>query len=71
MDFWHNTGMLVGRILLSAVFLWAGTAKILNWEGTISEKTFFMKDMAILGGLILLCILGSGQYSIDVLQKNP
>lgn len=31
------------------------------------EKTFFMKDVAIVGGLVALSILGSGIFSIDAL----
>lgn len=130
MDFLLNVGILVSRICLCSLYLWAGWSKIWDWKVTVAymqskkipyisvllplsifcqlfggmsvllgwyarwgslllilftipatlamhsfwkeigpmrlvEKTFFMKDIAILGGLLLLTILGSGSFSLD------
>lgn len=124
-----NTVLLIARILMSSLFLWAGMRKICNWNGTqdymrtkqtkyikallpiavalqmigglllllgiyvrigalllilftlpatiqmhdfwhlagkerIAEKAHFLKDLAIIGGLLLFLLLGSGEYSI-------
>ena len=129
MEFIINITLLIARVLLSSLYLWAGWAKVTNYKGTIDymksrhfpfvtimlplaiavqllgslsiifgvyarlgalaligftiaaafsmhnfwafqeptrtlEKTFFMKDLAILGGLILLMLFGPGQFAI-------
>jgi putative oxidoreductase len=57
--------ILVGRICISALFLWAGSAKILHWKGTLEymqskkiKKPSLLLPLAIiiqmLGGLSLL-----------------
>lgn len=126
MEVLQNLLLLLGRICLSAVFLWAGTAKLLNWKGTVeymkmkgmptsllpaavllqivggvsvllgyqarigaallivflipaavkmhnfwdvtgpekvTEKTLFMKDVATLGGLLLILAWGAGRFA--------
>lgn len=132
MDFTQNVLILLSRICISFLYLWAGSAKITDWKGTIAymqsrnfpliplmlpgaviaqiagglslllglycrwgtlilifftipamikmhafwkesgnlrltEKIMFMKDLAILGGLLLLWILGAGAFSLDTL----
>ena len=121
--------VLVARLAISALFLWAGFRKVFNWHATedymqtkqtkwisfllpiavsfqilgglsvalgfysrigallliaftlpatiqmhdfwhlagkerIAEKAHFLKDLAIVGGLLLLILMGSGQYSL-------
>ena len=125
----ENTVLLIARILVGILFLWAGGRKILNWNGTedymkakqtkwisirlpiavslqiigalslilgvyarigallliifilpatiqmhdfwnlagkerVMEKAHFLKDLAIVGGLLLLMLYGAGQYSL-------
>lgn len=129
MEFAENVIILISRVAIGFLFLWAGFRKIFNWSGTedymrgkqtkwitfllpiavflqlvgglsvtlgiyarigavllilftlpatiqmhdfwnlsgrerISEKAHFLKDMAIIGGLLLLIIVGAGRYSI-------
>lgn len=124
--------ILLSRVFLAPIYLWAGGAKLLNWKGTVAymqgkhfpliplmlpgaiflqiggglsvlfgfycpvgaaalilftipamlkmhnfwsetgaarltEKMFFMKDLAIVGGLLSLLILGPGKISLDAL----
>lgn len=130
MEFLKNLLLLIGRIGISSLFIWAGFAKIRQWRGTVEymksrkipwigfslpvailvqivgglavllgyeihfatilliiftipaavifhdfwhfedemrtiEKTFFMKDMAIIGGLFLLLVSGTGAFAIQ------
>lgn len=130
MELLQNLIILISRICISSLYLWAAGAKVLNWKGTIAymqsknfplislmlpaaillqtaggislllglycrlgalilivftipamikmhnfwqerdamkvtEKTFFMKDVAIVGGLLLISILGAGTFSLD------
>lgn len=123
--------LLISRVCISSLYIWAATAKIRNWKGTVAymeskgfpliaislpaavilqiaggislllgiysqigaliliiftipamckihnfwkesgparvvEKTFFMKDVAILGGLLLLCLYGPGSFSLSL-----
>ena len=125
----ENVIVLIARILISLLFLWAGFRKVLNWNSTedsmknkktkgiafllpiavgfqilgglsvllgfyarigaillilfiipatiqmhdfwnlhgkerITEKAHFFKDMAIIGGLLLLFLIGPGNYSL-------
>jgi putative oxidoreductase len=125
----ENTVLLVARVLIAVIFLWAGGRKVLNWSGTeeymkakqtkwisillpiavslqilgalslilgvyarigalllilfiipatiqmhdfwnltgkerIMEKAHFLKDLAIVGGLLLVMLYGAGQYSL-------
>lgn len=131
MGFLKEFTILIARICISSLFLWAGVAKIIEWKGTIEymrsrhvqhttlflvlavmlqifgglsilvgyhthigailliiftipaavkmhafwnfrdedkriiELSLFMKDVAILGALLLLIILGAGHFSFD------
>ncbi|MCI0382361.1 MAG: DoxX family protein [Chlamydiae bacterium] len=130
MDFWQNLFILISRLCIASLYIWAASAKLANWRGTIAymqsknfplivlslpiaiilqigggvlvalgfytrvgalililftipatikmhdfwnlsgemrtiEKTFFMKDVAIIGGLLLLLIFGPGNLSIN------
>ena len=132
MDFLQNFLVLLSRICICSIYLWAGWAKIADWKGAIAymesknfpliplmlpaaiilqivgglslllgiycrlgaiiliiftipamikmhnfwhvddnmrtlEKTLFMKDVAILGGLLAISILGAGIFSLDAL----
>ncbi len=132
MDFLQNFLVLLSRICICSIYLWAGWAKIADWKGTIAymksknfpwislmlpaaiifqiagglslllgiycrlgallliiftipamikmhnfwqvddtmrtiEKTLFMKDIAIVGGLLAIFILGPGIFSLDAL----
>jgi putative oxidoreductase len=131
MAFFHDLLILVARICISSLFLWAGMAKVFHWSGTVEymeskklprislllpaailmqilgglslllgyyihigviililfmvpaaikmhdfwnlsdpertlEKTFFMKDVAVLGALLLLFATGAGRFSISM-----
>ncbi|HEY5234827.1 MAG TPA: DoxX family protein [Rhabdochlamydiaceae bacterium] len=120
--------ILVARIFISSLFLWAGAAKVVHWKGSAeymqfkkmpksllpaailmqivgglsvllgfeakvgalllivfvipaaikmhdfwnlqeeartTEKTMFMKDMAVLGGLLLFLITGAGRFAFN------
>jgi len=130
MDLLKSLAILLSRICLCSIYLWAGWAKLRNWKGTVTymqsknfpyiwlmlpaailiqilgglslllgfycrsgtviliiftipamikmhnfwkesgdlkliEKTFFMKDLATVGGLIAILILGPGTISLD------
>lgn len=134
MEFLENFGILLSRLLICSLYLWAGWSKVLDWKGTVAymeskkfpliplmlpaaiiiqvlgalslffgfycrlgalalivftipamikmhgfwketgaarlaEKIYFMKDVAILGGLILLAIFGPGNFSLDTFLK--
>ncbi len=129
-NFYQSFLVLLGRVLLSALFIWAVIAKVMNLQGTMSymyskqmpyimfflpaaillqivgaffllsgyrarlgawllilfiipaagifhdfwnlrgterltEQILFMKDMAILGGLLLITAFGPGKYAFD------
>lgn len=129
MSFCHNLLLLIGRVCISVLFLWAAGTKITNWQTTlhimkskgmplpnlllslgtcmqllggmllllglyariaaliliaflipallkfhdfwrftgeqrITERTFFMKDIAILGSLFLILACGGGLFSL-------
>jgi putative oxidoreductase len=120
--------ILVARILISSLFLWAGAAKVVHWKGSAeymqskkmptsllpaaillqlvgglsvllgfearvgalllivfvipaaikmhdfwnlqgdertTQKTMFMKDVAVLGGLLLLLVTGAGRFAFN------
>ncbi len=120
--------ILVARIFISSLFLWAGATKVVHWKGSVeymhlkkmptsllpaailmqiigglsvllgfearvgalllivymipaaikmhdfwnvqgdartTEKTMFMKDMAVLGGLLLFLITGAGRFAFN------
>ena len=124
----ENFLILMGRILMGALFLWAGFAKVVHWSGSVQymksknlpssllpaaialqilgglsillgfearvgclllivfiipsalkmhdfwnlqdpektvEKTMFMKDVAVLGGLLLLLATGAGSFAFN------
>jgi putative oxidoreductase len=126
MTVFENLLILLARILISSLFLWAGAAKVLNWKGSAeymktknipasllpaavllqivgglsvllgfearvgalllivfvipaaikmhdfwnlqdpdktTQKTMFMKDVAVLGGLLLLLATGAGSFA--------
>ena len=128
MEFFRDLFMLLGRILISGVFLWGAYERITNWKGTMArmkakgvpqlevvlpvatglrilgallvlfgwhahigallllivaipsalklhqfwaaegrdyeiERALFMKEVAIIGGLLLLLALGGGNFS--------
>lgn len=130
MSFYQSFIVLLGRICLSLVFIWAAFAKIMNLEGTmgymtskhlpfalillplailvqmagaifllsgyktrigawmlilfiipaaiifhdfwnlrgherLTEQILFMKDLAILGGLMIIASFGPGRYAFD------
>jgi putative oxidoreductase len=131
MEILQNALILIGRICIASLYIWAAAAKVFNWKGTIEymqsknfplisfmlpaavvlqiggglllvfgyycrvgatililftipamikmhdfwhikdqtrilEKTFFMKDIAILGGLLIILAFGPGAFSADV-----
>lgn len=126
MTAFENLLILVARILISSLFLWAGIAKLIHWKGSVdymksknmpssllpaavllqvlgglsvllgfearigtlllivfiipaaikmhdfwnlqdpdrtTQKTMFMKDAAVLGGLLLLLVTGAGRFA--------
>lgn len=130
MDLTKNLLILLSRICICAIYLWAASAKLMDWDGAIAymqskqfplipimlpaavllqigggvslllglycrwgaaalilftipamilmhnfwqevgpahliEKMFFMKDLAIVGGLFALTLLGPGKISFD------
>ncbi len=128
MTLFENLLILLARILISSLFLWAGAAKVLRWKisaeymqskklpasllpaavvlqivGGLSvllgfetrvgalllivfvipaaykmhdfwnlqdpdkttQKTMFMKDVAVLGGLLLLLVTGAGRFAFN------
>ncbi|MBS0605124.1 MAG: DoxX family protein [Verrucomicrobia bacterium] len=127
MDFLKDLALLIGRICISALFVWAAMEKLINWKGTveymkkkrlpltslalslavliqivgglsiclgyqirfgalllilfivpaalrfhdfwnlegaqrITEKTLFMKDVAVFGSLLLILVWGGGRF---------
>lgn len=119
--------ILIGRVLIGSLFLWAGAAKVLHWSGSVQymrsknlpaallpaavalqilgglsvllgyearvgcillivfvipaaikmhdfwnysdpertvQKTMFMKDVAVLGGLLVLLAIGAGRFAL-------
>lgn len=128
MTLFENLLILLARILISSLFLWAGATKIWHWKGSAeymqskkmpasllpaavvlqligglsvllgfearvgvlllivfvipsaikmhdfwnlqdpertTQKTLFMKDVAVLGGLLLLLITGAGRFAFN------
>jgi putative oxidoreductase len=130
MELIKDLAILVGRICIGSLFIWAAFEKIIHWHGTVAyaekkkiphaslalplavviqvlgglalflgyytrigalvlilfiipaailfhnfwnvegeerviEKTFFMKDVAVFGSLLLLLVLGGGHFSIN------
>ena len=124
----ENFLILIGRILMGGLFLWAGFAKVIRWSGSVQymrsknlpssllpaaialqvlgglsvllgfearigcillivfvipsaikmhdfwnlqdpertlEKTMFMKDVAVLGGLLVLLATGAGSFGFN------
>jgi len=135
MDLLQNLIILISRMCICSLYLWAAWAKILDWKGTILymrskqfplislmlpiaivmqiagggalflgfycrlgaliliaftlpamikmhnfwrvdgdmrliEKTFFMKDIAIIGGLLAILASGPGFFSVDALLSS-
>jgi putative oxidoreductase len=129
-EFFKDLAILIGRICISASFLWAALEKLFHWKGAaeymrmkrvpyiwialpsaiimqiigglslllgiytrvgavililfivpaaiqahsfwrvegherMNEKSFFMKDVAIFGALLLLLVLGSGRFAFS------
>lgn len=65
----NNAAALLGRILIAAIFLWAGTGKIAGFEGTVARITaaglpmahvFAIITIAFEIGAAVLLILGFG-----------
>lgn len=128
MAVFDNLLILVARIFIGALFLWAGAAKVVHWKGSTeymqfkkmptsllpaailmqiigglsvllgfearigalllivfvipaaikmhdfwnlqgpdrtTQKTMFMKDVAVLGGLLLLLVTGAGSFAFN------
>jgi putative oxidoreductase len=129
MTVFENLLILVARILISSLFLWAGSAKLIHWKGSAeymksknmptsllpaavllqilgglsillgyearigtlllivfiipaaikmhdfwniqdpmertTQKTMFMKDVAVLGGLLVLLATGAGRFAFN------
>jgi putative oxidoreductase len=128
MTVFENLLILVARIFISSLFLWAGVAKLIHWKGSTeylqsklvptsilpaiiilqivgglsvllgfemrigtlllivfiipaaikmhdfwnlqdpdktTQKTMFMKDVAVLGGLLLLMATGAGSFAFN------
>jgi putative oxidoreductase len=128
MEVFNDLLILVARIFISSLFLWAGAAKVVHWKGSAeymqfkkmpksllpaailmqivgglsvllgfearvgalllivfvipsafkmhdfwnlqgdertTQKTLFMKDMAVLGGLVLFLVTGAGRFAFN------
>jgi putative oxidoreductase len=128
MDVFNDLLILVARILMGSLFLWAGATKVVHWKGSaaymhlkkmptsllpaailmqiigglsvllgfearvgalllivymipaavrlhdfwnfqgdarMTQKTMFMQDMAVLGGLLLFLITGAGKFAFN------
>lgn len=53
--------LLLGRVLMSALFLWAGFSRMLNWDDTISymnSKQMPYPDLFFAGALFLMFVGG-------------
>lgn len=48
-----NSALLLGRILMAAIFIWSGTGKIMGYAGT--EQ--YIESLGLAGGLLPLIIL--------------
>jgi putative oxidoreductase len=60
MDFLQNLVILISRICLCSIYLWAGWTKIVDWKGTVAymQSKHFPLISLMLPGAIILQIVG-------------
>lgn len=58
MTVFENLLILVARILISSLFLWAGSAKLVHWKGSVEYMKSKNMPTSLLPAAVLLQILG-------------
>jgi len=55
---------VLGRIALALLFLWSGYTKLAS-DQVLDQQTDFMKNVAIIGGLLFVFARGPSRFAIE------
>jgi uncharacterized membrane protein YphA (DoxX/SURF4 family) len=63
-----DAALAIGRIVLVIIFIFSGLGKFADLSGTAARANGMihaMKNLSIIGGLIVLAVAGAGRWSYD------